>query len=395
MDKKQLILLFIIVNIIMIAGSGMIPLLPVRIIQLGASEAVSGYFMALAFMSISLAFFFTGWLANKTQHKRLVIGLSGAVFIPVMGLMSQAKTVTLFAILTTITWFLAGIAWAMSVVIAGLQAKEQERGKVFGILGLNVGIGSLVGGLLIGFLVNKWGYETMFLVMAVFMLAWVIAGLLLKEPVQANVPDVPPESSQPVGIIATSPPQKVGDTPGLGRSFYLLFFASIIISITIFECTLIRSLLMDRLKFSAMAISSTAVIAGIVSIPATLLSGWLSDRLGRRLLILFSYFFGIIGVVLLLTSTALWHFWLVITLGTISGTIGTAVNPAYTADLTSERNRGLGMSMISTAGNLGAIIGFGMTGVAIQHIGLNPTILIGAVLPLISIALLMGIGKRR
>jgi len=86
--------------------------------------------------------------------------------------------------------------------------------------------------------------------------------------------------------------------------------------------------------------------------------------------------------------------YLSITLGTISGTIGSAVYPAFTADLTSEQNRGLGISLIGATGNLCVIIGFGITGVAIQQIGLNPTILIGAALPLICIGLLLGIGKR-
>ena len=55
-----------------------------------------------------------------------------------------------------------GIVGAM----VGTQARENERGRLFGVLGVTISLGSLLGGLTFGRMADAWGYPGMFTAVA-------------------------------------------------------------------------------------------------------------------------------------------------------------------------------------------------------------------------------------
>lgn len=51
-------------------------------------------------------------------------------------------------------------------------------------------------------------------------------------------------------------------------------------------------------------------IGGAIALPLPVLFGWLSDRIGRKLLMNLGYLAGILSMLILAISTSLWHFWI-------------------------------------------------------------------------------------
>jgi MFS family permease len=165
--------------------------------------------------------------------------------------------------------------------------------------------------------------------------------------------------------------------------------ANLVAALAAFTGTLSLSLRMDTLGFAAAAISSTTAVGSAVTLPLPLLIGWLSDRLGRKRFLVLCFLSSAGGLVLLAMSSALWHFWLVMVLVTVSSTIRYSVGPALANDLIPRRSLGRGLGLFGATNWMGAIVGFTATGQAVQRLGLTPTLVGAAVLPLVAIGLLL------
>ena len=148
---------------------------------------------------------------------------------------------------------------------------------------------------------------------------------------------------------------------------------------------------MNNLGFVAAAISSTGAIAGAVTLPLPLLIGWLSDRFGRKRVLAFCYLAGIVSMLILVKSVSLWHFGVAAALRRFAVSVGRVIGSALTVDLVPQESMGKGISLFSATTWIGGIIGFAGTGYTIQHLGLIPTFILGALLPLMSIILLIPI----
>ncbi len=68
---------------------------------------------------------------------------------------------------------------------------------------------------------------------------------------------------------------------------------------------------------------------------------------------------------------------------------------ALVADLIPSQAMGVGISRFDASTWLGAIIGFGVSGVIIQSVGMTTTIMVAALLPLIAVTLLIPIRPMR
>ena len=84
MSRKQLLLLFFGLLVPWTVGNGLTPLLPVYALQLGASQAVAGYYLALVFLALAGGTLFAGWLSDTLQRRKILLILSGATMIPLV-----------------------------------------------------------------------------------------------------------------------------------------------------------------------------------------------------------------------------------------------------------------------------------------------------------------------
>ena len=177
---------------------------------------------------------------------------------------------------------------ALVTIMTGLFASEDEREKVFGIIGASIGFAALIGGLTAGPLVDHRGYGFMFFILAVVALVAPITVFFLTDKKTHRGKKVPQKKSTKTFIPA----------------FWLLLSAHLVAIITNGVFNMGRSLSMDSMGFSSTAITSTMAIAGVVMIILSLVLGRLSDRLGRKPLLLLCYsFFVLCSLVLALSKT--------------------------------------------------------------------------------------------
>lgn len=269
-----------------------------------------------------------------------------------------------------------GAEVALISVLAGLFAADNERGKVFGFLGLTVGLGSIIGGLSVGPLVDHWGYSTMFSALCLFSLALPAAALFVKDKKIEQVPN-------------QSAPEYI-EKPSFGKTFFVLLSAQGIALAANGTGNMGRSLAMSNAGFTATAITSTAVIAGLISLPLPYILGLLSDRLGRKRLMIICYVTLALSIVMFAVSKYLWHFWIAATLFRIGyGSI--SVGSAFITDLVEPKALGRGVSLFQSMCFIGPAIGLATAGYAFQNLGIVNTLFISAVLPAVGIFLLVNI----
>jgi MFS family permease len=378
LKQKQIVALFVYNFSIWTLGIGLLPLLPLYAEKLGADPSIIGYYLAFANLALAAGAITAGWLSDRFQRRKLPMMIVGSAAIPAVWLMGLATNMLGLTLLTMFIWFCAGIGLALANILAGLSAGKTERGKIFGILSLTNGLGTLVGSLTTGYLVDHWGYAAMFLVMAAFCILWPGPAFFLTDkealPVQ--------EKSGPV------------TTPGLGRAFYFLFAAAMIASIAGFIVSLVRSLLMNDLGFGATAIGSTGAIGAIVTLPIPLLIGWLSDRRGRKAFMYFGYGISAVSVMVLAFSSMLWHFWLFALLQSLSSALTGPVANALATDILPPKALGKGLGLFGASGWIGGILGSALGGLALKSFGLAPTLGIAISMSLSAVLLLTLIHPR-
>jgi MFS family permease len=136
-------------------------------------------------------------------------------------------------------------------------------------------------------------------------------------------------------------------------------------------------------------VASTAVVGGLVTLPITPLIGILSDRLGRRRLLVVSYALAAGGVVLLSMASQLWHFWLETALLFVAMAANGSVATALATDVLPRDALRRGMSWLNSMTWVAGIIGFAGTGYLTDTLGAAATCLIAALLAITAAGLLV------
>ena len=377
-STKQLTALFLCGVVAWIITQGLLSLLPVYAIQLGADPASTGNYLSLAFGALVVGTIAAGWFSDRFQRRRVMLIVAGLASIPLTWLMGQVTAFWQLAVLTALVWFFIGMTFTTISILAGLFAGETERGKVFGILAVNTSLGALIGGTISGRLVDQWGYPGLFLAAALFWVLQPVLALLIEDK----------EAIQPQSDMVISSPTN------FGWPFYLFLLAFVIAFASNFFSLLGRPLMMNDAGFDPVAIAGVTAVGGAVSIPMPILIGWLSDRLGRYGLIIFCFLMSAAGLALLAISVTLVHYWVSSIL--LAGTgVSLAVGPALVTDLVPPESLGKALAWFGFAPSTGGIIGFATTGYAIQTFGTTITFIAGGVLTLIAIAFVMQVQRAR
>jgi MFS family permease len=379
MSKKKLLVLFVCNLVLWTIGLGIAPLLPVQAADLGASPALAGACLALSQVAMVAGTLSAGWLSAHFRGRKVPAVVAGLVFTPALWLMGRANMLWGLAMALTVTFFCAGVVLALNSIAAGLFAKGSERGKVFGLLALTSGLGALFGGGLAGPIAGWWGYASMYAILALIGLLGPLVWLLWEERAVAPLRD--PKTAT------------TGKGAGLGKSFYLLFAASLGGEVAGFVFFVGRSFVMTDLGFDAGALTTAGAIGAALALPVPLLAGWLSDRLGRKRFIAISFLATTAALLALSVSTALWHFGAASMLYFLSFAGGPAAS-ALVADLVPRESLGRGLAIYNANTWLGGIIGCMLTGYAVQGLGTAPTLVAGAFLPLIAVGLLAAAAQR-
>lgn len=371
--------------LLLVAAFGTGSLWPVYITELGGGPSASGIFNAAGNLTGVAGTLFSGWLADRTGRRRRIFFMGSALFASTWWLMTRATTWQQLTLINLAGGFTFCVALNMIVVLTGLLAGETERGRSFGLLTVTIGVSQILSGVVCGPIADRFGFNTLFIINTLLCLASMLPGLFFVEPVIA----------QETGD--TRPPRTSSrpDTPqrGLSGSFYLVVVAALLTSAVMFGGGLGRSIVMDQLGFSATAISLATAIGGAISLPMPLIIGWLSDRLGRRRLLLGCLGAGVFALLAFAYAGSAWTFWAASMLLALMGSASPLLQ-ALATDLLPVGAVGSGLSLLSSASSAGLFVSSLGMGAAIQGLGGRPAFLFTALAPLIVMGLVAGVREK-
>ncbi len=378
MDKKQLFAMFSINLAMVTVGGSLSALMPVYFTRLGASSALIGVFMSAVFAALACGMLVAGRVSDKRAFRKPILIAGGILVAAATYLYGWAANLGQLALLSILSAFLQGLQLTVVNTLAGLYTRPGQRGRVFGVLGSANSIGAILS-LPAGVVVLHWGFKGLFNAAPLFLLLVPLIALFVEDngfgPAQKHEP------SEPVRVAF------------FRRTFWLLFTASVIAFSMSGVSSLARSLGMARLGLNAAAITSAVAVGGLITLPFPLLLGWLSDRLGRKPLIVLCYSGGAAGLFVLALATHLWQFWVASAFQAVMGASG-GIGSALVTDLVPSRRVGAGLSLFGATPFIGNIIGFALAGAAMQRLGFAPTLLTGGLLALLTIALVIPIRQQ-
>lgn len=378
MSRKDLAVLSGIMFVNFLAAITVLPFLPIFALTYpGVDSGQAGLFLAVVSAALTAGTIIGGQLAEKFQRRKLLIQVSSGMSLLSFALIGYTTQIWQLTILASVAWFAIGMATNMVRIIAGILADESERGRVFGIIGAATPLAALIAGVIGGRIVDRWSIATLFTIMSVvFIFEFVIAWFVKDVTVQQR-------NKQKTG---SKKPFRAG------LSFWLLIIATVVSFVALSEIIMGRPLLMDGLGFDGTAISGVSIAGGLVSLPMTFLVGWLSDKFGRKSLIIISYVLAIPGMGLLALSDPLWHFWVSEALLTFVG-IANVVGFAFVADLVETESLDSAMSYFGASAWIGTIIGFVFVGYLIDGVGLSLTFGSAAVVMFLGLLLILPISQ--
>jgi predicted MFS family arabinose efflux permease len=217
--------------------------------------------------------------------------------------LAQARALWLVVAATALVWFSGGFVMALVNVLTGLAIAPEARGRAFSLLFLASPVAAIFGGGALGAVVNAWGYAPGFVVLALLWALIPLVGWKVAPPVVRSAQPAPAAQSMPEGQRMSAVA-----TPSLGRSFTLLLVSSLAVAAAIHLRNVSAFLQMQSAGFSPAAISSTTVTAGVVTVPVALFAGSLSDRIGRRTLMIVTTALVILTLIPLAGASEQWHF---------------------------------------------------------------------------------------
>ena len=373
MTKKYLVGPFLCTLSCWIVGNGTICLLPLYAIQRGASESGSGLFLAFAFGCLAIGTFAPGLLPKHFARRRLLLVAAGVVQVAALLLTSQTKSLVGLAAGCGAMYFLGGVVFTQATVLTGQAAPEKERGAAMGILGMSNGLGSVIGGLGAGWLADRAGFVGLWEVCSAVCLLVILGGLISVEEVQSGKA-LPAVGIRPASIF--------------GTALVLMVAANLMLSVANAVANLGRSLSMVHRGFSMLTINLTMALCGAAGLILSFALGWLSDRIGRRRVLLCSYLVTAVAMIVLGLSRDLWHFYLAIGL-TSTVSVCMAVGPAYVIDVVPGDSAAMGVSLFQAAFWAGNIAGPIALGFAFERFGMEAPILASVFFPLGGMVLLL------
>ena len=149
-----------------------------------------------------------------------------------------------------------------------------------------------------------------------------------------------------------------------------------------------RPLVMLQLNLNAVDVSNAIAVSAAVTFPLPLILGWLSDRVGRKVILVLFYALAAVGIMILRAANLPWHFWFSAALVALVNSSG-SVGQAYVADLSDAKAVGRSLALFSSSQFIASMIGLGGAGYVMQGIGINPTLLLGALSMVIAIFVLL------
>jgi MFS family permease len=375
MSRRPHILMSVAYLLVLCTGFGMGGLWPVYLRGLGAGPMEVGIMNAVSGPANLVGTLLCGWLSDRFRRRRETFIFACSLFTLTWFSMSRATTWQQLTALNLLAGFCFGMCTNMIVIMTGLLSEASSRGRSFGVLTFVSSISLLITGLFWGPIADSRGFPTLLVVDAIICAACAVLGIFFTEP-----PLVRTAATAPAGLR----PRKGG---GLGMSYYHLLAATLFATIASYGAGFGRSVAMSQLGFSATAVGLTTAIGGAISLPAPLVLGALSDRIGRKRLLILCYAAGLAALPAIGFASTAWGFWGASALLGIMATCQ-PLQQALATDMLPRDLVGRGLALLGSAQALSILTSSLVVGAAFQGLGARTTFLLWTVAPLAAIALL-------
>ncbi len=354
------------------------PLLPLFMTSvLGAGAMMVGLVEGGAEAVASIIKAFSGMWSDRLRRRKPFI---------VAGYALSALAKPLFAVVGSVGGVLGirlterigkGLRNAPRDALVAESVDQDKRGKAFGFHRAMDGIGSVLGALAAFLLLPLLGFKNLFLVAIIPGIIAIFFTLLIIEKRKNGTK----ETGQ-----AEVKKQKISFR-GLPANLKLYIFTTAVFTLGHFGYAFLLLRAKDVGLADVRAILFYAIfyiVYTIVSIPA----GALSDRVGRKPVLMFCYpFFGLISILLMLSATP----WMVLTCfvlyGVFYGMID-GVQRAFVADLAPPGLKATSLGAFHSAIGLAALPGGLISGILWQQISPSATFAFGAAMSVVGLILL-------
>ncbi|MBV7332664.1 MFS transporter [Chloroflexi bacterium TSY] len=348
---------------LMMTGFGIVmPVFARRLGELGGGVEALGW-MTMAFSGAQfVAAPFMGSLADRVGRRPLILLALAAFTAANIGYL-LAPTVTIFILIRAVVGALtAGLSPAAMSIVAD-TVPERERGRWIGILMGGYGLGLIFGPVIGGILYDAWGFDAPFLTSAGMGVLALIAAIIVVP--ETRTPAVRLREMLYQRRTETTLPQASaqGDslTTWLPRPLTILGALLLVDFIGTFSFTFMEPQMVfyvyDQLNWTTVQFGLVVAAYGVSMFIGQTLLGQLSDRFGRRAII-------VLGIVLNSTLYAglatITTFSVVMVVAAIAGLGSALIAPALSAfllDITDAQHRSRMMGIKSSTLSLGGVLG--------------------------------------
>ncbi len=305
---------------------------------------------------------FVGVLVDRLGPRRLVL-LGGGVLA--LGLLGSAyvhalwQLILLYGILMTIGANCLGL-----VVFVPMLSRRfvSNRGMAISVVQSANGFARAVSAPVAQIMISTIGWRHAYLAQAAFMgaLIWPLAALFAPEETSGSVVSARPS---PAGESPTGRPARPDWTLAEAMAtphFWLLFTVYLCTGLGSFFVSLHQLAFAVDVGFDKLYAASVLGLGALLSVAGTIVTGTLSDYIGRELSAVLAYAVSIVGVICALFITGPDHAWLLwihaCFFGLTWGARGPAVT-AKTADLFPGPNLGAILGVITVGTGIGSAVG--------------------------------------
>ncbi len=362
--QNEILLIVCTQTAIMMMGQGVItPILPIYAQSFGVSILMIGVLVASFGVARMIMDIPAGWLAEHLGRRRMLIAgaLIAAASSLGMGLVTQ------FWHLVLLRFFL-GVSSAIYVTTAQIALADLSTvGNRSQYLSLHQGshqVGTSLGPALGGFLAQFLGLRAPFF--AYSAIAFVAALWAYFRIPETSKPGNLEKHEKAVAGSSANPQAKekelslsVWRTLLLDPSFLLvaLLAAGNFMTMSTTQQTLIPLYGTHRLGMSEGQLGITMSILGVTTLVTTFMAGWLSDRVGRKRIIVPGFIGVAFSITLLGLSGNVALFIGAAAMMGVSRGVGGSVPAAYAADIAPGGNFGATLGLYRTFADMGFVIG--------------------------------------
>ena len=330
--------------------TAVLPTFLVGLVGNALAPQILGIISGLSDAAASFVKIFSGWISDKIKKRKglIVIGYTATGFFA--GLTGFATHWIGALFYRTFAWVGRGLREPPRDALIADSVSPAYYGRAFGFHRAMDTLGAIAGPLFVSLALAHFGVKNIFLFSFIpGVLAVITIALLTKEKSDDNK-----QQSRRFWKDVTSLPSSF-------RFFLLVMF---IFGIGNFN----RTLLLLRAQNVLTPIAGLAIAGGLSVLLYALRNifqaiadyavGYLSDFLGRKLLLAFLGFFvfGLMSLGFAFPIPALWFFILLFALSGISAATYTALEKAYAADLLPSHLRGTGYGILQTIDGVGDFI---------------------------------------